>query len=152
MRAMPASDLTRYRNGDRDHAARAAAAKAKRGERARNPNAATSAAGVKSKVVAMPTQPQPVEARSGNPEPGEVETAVREQCEASKRSADQAGIVAAAIKLARLIDDDDFGAQAGQNIAKLQKLLAELKPQKRKINNHHLTTVSRMAGRGRTAI
>lgn len=79
----------------------------------------------------------------------EVERAVREQCaNADARGDGQAGIKAAAIKLAKLIDDPDFAAQAGQNIAKLQRLLESLGRPKRKMGGHNkLATVSAMAGR-----
>jgi hypothetical protein len=82
---------------------------------------------------------------------GEVEAAVREQCQASKRSADQAAIVASAIKLGRLIDDPDLEAQAAGNIAKLAKLHESLGKPRRKMNNH-LAVVSAMAGAGRKAL
>ncbi|WP_139830655.1 hypothetical protein [Mycobacterium paraense] len=82
---------------------------------------------------------------------GEVETAVREQCAAADARGDnQAGIKAAAIKLAKLIDDPECVGQAGQNIAKLQRLLDALGPPKRKMKGHNtLATVSAMAGKRR---
>lgn len=92
----------------------------------------------------MPSKLQPVEAAA--PAMGPVETGVREQVAASKRAADLPAIVAAAIKLAQLIDDDDFAGQAAGNLIKLQKLLAELQSPKRK-SGGRLAVVSAMSRR-----
>lgn len=127
-----------------------AAAAAKRRLRARKPSANTSAQGVKkfaANVVAMPNRGQAPETSAQPRPPGEVELATREQCDAATQRGDnQAGIKAAAIHLARLIDDPDFAAQAGGNIAKLQKLLAQLGPPKKK-SKGRLQTISAMSGR-----
>lgn len=90
--------------------------------------------------MAMPTKPRPM---------GEIETAVREQIsDAETRGDRRTGTMAAAIKLAQLIDDPDFAGQAGQNVVKLQRLLDALGPPKRKMKGRNkLATVSAMAGR-----
>lgn len=148
--------LTRYRNGCHDGPGgkscapcRAANAAARRRLRAKNPNARTSAQSVgKGVVVAMPT-PRQAPPEATPPVMGEVENAVREQCAAVEAKGDsQAGIRASAIKLASLIDDPNFAAQIGQNVAKLQKLLDALgKPKRKSQGSHTLATVSAMAGR-----
>ena len=77
---------------------------------------------------------------------GEVERATRDQCAASSTAAEKAGIVAAAIALSKLIDDPDYAAQLGQNVTRLEKLLATLGKPKKK-SGGRLSVVSQMAGR-----
>jgi hypothetical protein len=120
---------------------RNAAAAQKRRLRARDPHAQTIAQGLP-KVVALPAQPQPVEAT----EPGPIESAVIAQIQAIKPGPEKAGIVASAQALARLMDNEDYSAQLGQNTTRLDKLLASLGKPKRKMSTH-LVTASRMAGR-----
>ena len=105
---------------------RGAEAARQRRYRARNP--AAQIRGV-ANVVDLP-KPAPV-APSIVPD-GEVERAVRAQCEMLPRAADRPGEVAAAIRLAQLLDDPAYFALAAQNSYKLHTLLNSLGTPKKK--------------------
>jgi hypothetical protein len=81
-------------------------------------------------------------------EPGEVETAVRKQCEMSPGYEKQPGIVAMCIKLARQMDKADTEMLSDRYAAKLNVLLSRLGPIKTK-SRGRLVAIERMVGRNR---
>ena len=130
---------TGYRNGCRCAVCRGAEAARQRRYRARNPNAQIRGG----KVVALPTPQATAPSIAPN---GEVEQAVREQCEMLPRAADRPGEVAAAIRLAQLLDDPAYFALAAQNSYKLHVLLNSLGAPKKKGRNR-LAAISAMTDR-----
>jgi hypothetical protein len=126
-----------YRRGCRCATCKSAEAQRKREARMRGPRIAS--------VTAMP------QAVSAIREPGEVEHAVRVQCENSAKSADMPGIVAAAIACARQIDDPNFAGRIPQLVAKLHMLLNSLQGQRRKVRPGRLAIVQSMTNRKRVA-
>jgi hypothetical protein len=129
-----------YKNGCRCTTCREAENERQRRYRAKNPNAQIR--GPKPNVVAFPN--------AAPTEPGEVETAVREQCAMLPRAAERPGEVAAAIRLGQLLDDPGYFALAAQNSFKLHTLLASLGAPKKKGRNR-LAAVQAMTERKRAA-
>jgi hypothetical protein len=92
------------------------------------------------KVVELPTSQQQVDTMGLN------EQAVREECELSKSADTRQSVVAQAISLARILDDDRLMSMWPMTSKQLQGLMKELQGTKRKINRN-LVVVSKMAGR-----
>ena len=136
--------ITRYRGGCRCATCRAAAAAAKRRQRAANPNAQTVSESVyKSKVVALPgssTQPQTAAM-------GPVESAWRSEFAAMAET--HKVTFAQGCAISAKIDDEAHGALIARNSAELDKLRAELRGPKRKMaaRGSRLATVQQMSKR-----
>ena len=132
--------ITEYRSGCRCNTCRAAAAQAKRRQRAARPDGPRGA-----NVLALPTTVQP--AQTAEVGPGPVEAAVR--AELGPLAESHPVIVAQAIAVAAKIDDPAHAALIARNSNELDKLRAELRGPRRKMGarGNKLSVVNSMAGR-----
>ena len=132
---------TMYRDGCRCAVCKGAEAARQRRYRGRNPNAQLR--GPRPNVVALTRATAPQQVQDG---PGEVERAVRAQLDGNPKAQDRPGEAAAAIQLAKLLDDKNYHALAAQNSSRLHTILNSLGPAKRKMGSR-LAKVESMTNR-----